>query len=152
MAAAWWKAFLFPIWLPGSQKRPIVVQYNCNGQGDKDVRVPWGKWGHLEYRGKRGAQPARQGRKRAVGIRQWRRLDVPKMSEGMGNRLDTTPRHPYAQNTYHCVYHVQGSVVIFIIVIVSHVLLCLSVSGSYGSKKKNIFIHPLVYEKLCWAQ
>ncbi len=79
----------------------------CNRQRDIDVHGPWGKWGHLKYGGKRRTQPARQGRKRAVGIRQWRRLDVPKMSEGMGNGLDVTPRRPYAQSTYHCVYCVQ---------------------------------------------
>jgi hypothetical protein len=32
----------------------------------------------------------------------------PKMSEGMGNELDMTPRHPYAQSTYvSYVNHVQ---------------------------------------------
>jgi hypothetical protein len=27
--------------------------------------------------------------------------------DGMVNELDTTPRHPYAQSMYHCVYRVQ---------------------------------------------
>jgi hypothetical protein len=65
------------------------------------VRGPWGKWGHLGCWGRWGTRPARQGKERAVGVRQWRRLDVHKMSEGTGDRLVTTSSHVYAQSTYH---------------------------------------------------
>ncbi len=46
-----------------------------------------------------------------------------------GEWVGTTPRHLYAQSTYHCAYRVQKSVVSLKIVIVSRVLICLSVSG-----------------------
>jgi hypothetical protein len=55
----------------------------------------------LDAGGRWGTQLARQGRERAVGIRQWRRLDVLKMLEGTGDGLGTTSRHPYAQSTYY---------------------------------------------------
>jgi hypothetical protein len=35
---------------------------NC-GHGEKDVRGPWGKWGHHECRGRRGARPGWRGKK-----------------------------------------------------------------------------------------
>jgi hypothetical protein len=58
-----------------------------------------------------------------------RRLDVSKMSEGMENGFDTTPKRPHAQSMYHRVHYVEKSVMTLIIVIVSLVLMCLSVSG-----------------------
>jgi hypothetical protein len=57
--------------------------------------------------GERGGPGPPGGEENGRWHRQWRRLDVPKMSEGMGNGLDRTPRCPYTQSTYHCVYHVQ---------------------------------------------
>ncbi len=46
--------------------------------------------------------PVRQaGGERAVGIRQWRRLDILRMSEGTGDGPGTTSSHAYAQSTYH---------------------------------------------------
>ncbi len=37
---------------------------------------PWGKRSHLGSRGSQGTRPARRGKRRAVGIRQWRRIDI----------------------------------------------------------------------------
>jgi hypothetical protein len=67
------------------------------------VHGSWGKWGHLGCWGRWGTQPARWGGggEWAVGIRQWRRLDVFKMLEGTGDGLGTTSSHVYAQSTYH---------------------------------------------------
>ncbi len=93
-------------------------------------RCAWtlGEAGPSWKRGKMGPRPARRGRRRAVGIGQWRRWDVCKMSEGVGDGFDMTPKHPYAQSTYHCVCHVHNWLYPCDI-IVNHFLLCLSVSG-----------------------
>jgi hypothetical protein len=42
---------------------PMSQHGKCNGHGHKDVRGLWGKWGHHEYRGRRGARPAWRGKK-----------------------------------------------------------------------------------------
>ncbi len=78
------------------QKNVVIV----TDKETKKCMDPWGKWSHLECCGRWGTRPARRGRKWAVGIRQWRRLEVFKMLEGMGSGLGTTPRHLYAQSTY----------------------------------------------------
>jgi hypothetical protein len=69
------------------------------------VRGPWGKWGHLECGG--GGGPGPPGGEENAQLASDSE-EVPKMSEGMVNGLDTTPpRHPYAQCTYHCLYYVH---------------------------------------------
>ncbi len=35
-----------------------------------------GSWGNGSHLGSRGTRPARRGKRRAVGIRQWRRIDI----------------------------------------------------------------------------
>jgi hypothetical protein len=35
-----------------------------------------GSWGNGSHLGRRGTRPARRGKRRAVGIRQWRRIDI----------------------------------------------------------------------------
>ncbi len=56
----------------------------------------------LQAGGSQGARPARRGKGWAVGIRQWRRIDVKKMLQNVGDGLATTSSHVYAQSTYHC--------------------------------------------------
>ncbi len=85
----------------------IVVTDN----GTKMCMDPEGSGAILRAGEKRGARPARWGRRQTVSIRQWRRLDVSRISGDMGNGFDTTPKHPSAQSTYHCVCHVQQSVI-----------------------------------------
>jgi hypothetical protein len=53
----------------------------------------WGKGSHL---GSRGARPARGGKRRAVGFRQWRRIDAagwPKTQETGSSHLQETFMH-----------------------------------------------------------
>ncbi len=90
---------------------------------------PWGKRGHIECGGEWGFRPAKRVGKRAVGIKQWRRLDAFKMLESSRDGLSTTQNLPYAQSTYHMCNVCVKSVILQIIVIVNRVLLCLSVSG-----------------------
>jgi hypothetical protein len=59
-------------WFPGS------TQGECNGQCGGDVCWPWGNGSHLGSRGSQGTQPAKRGIGRAVGIGQWRRIDITK--------------------------------------------------------------------------
>jgi hypothetical protein len=49
------------------------TQGECNGQCGGGVCGSWGSGSHL---GNRGTQPSRRGKRRAVCIRQWRRVDV----------------------------------------------------------------------------
>ncbi len=73
--------------------------------------------------------PARQaGKERAVGVKQWRRLDLYKMSEDTGDGLVTTSSHDYAQSMYYmCILCINSSYLNNHNV--SHVLLYLFVSG-----------------------
>jgi hypothetical protein len=48
----------------------------CNKRCGGDVCGPWGKGSHLGSQGSHRTRPARRGKKRAVGIRQWRRIDT----------------------------------------------------------------------------
>jgi hypothetical protein len=79
-------------------------QYStCNGRWGRGVHGPWGKWGHIECRGRRGTRPAKRGGKWTVGIGQWRRLDTFKMFESSKDGLGTTRNQPYAQSMIICV-------------------------------------------------
>jgi hypothetical protein len=63
---------------------------------------PWGNGGRLAGWGSQGARPARRGKGQAVGIRQWRGIDVKKMLQNVGDGLATTSSQVYTQSTYHC--------------------------------------------------
>ncbi len=52
----------------------LVIRY-CNGWCGGDVCGPWGKGSHLGSRGSKGTWPVWRGKRRAVGIGQWRRID-----------------------------------------------------------------------------
>jgi hypothetical protein len=51
----------------------FLISFNCNRQWGEGVCGSWGKGSHL---GSREAQPARRGKRLAVGFRQWRRRDI----------------------------------------------------------------------------
>jgi hypothetical protein len=51
---------------------------------------PWGKGSHLGSRGSQGTWPARRGKRQAVGIRQWRRIDI---SECLRTQETGSPQH-----------------------------------------------------------
>ncbi len=60
----------------------------------------WGKGSHL---GNRGARPTRRGIRRAVGFRQWRRIDVarwPKTQETGSPHLQETFMHGVSVNVH----------------------------------------------------
>ncbi len=62
----------------------------------------WGKGSHL---GSRGARPTRRGKRRAVGLRQWRRIDAarwPKTQETGSPHLQETFIHRVSV-IVHCV-------------------------------------------------
>jgi hypothetical protein len=66
----------------------------------------WGKGSHL---GSRGARLARRGKKRAVGFRQWRRIDVAgwlKTQETGSSHLQQTVMHRVSV-IVHCVAVIQ---------------------------------------------
>jgi hypothetical protein len=44
--------------------------------GVEEMCGPWGKGSHLGSQGSQKARPARRGKRWAVGIRQWRRIDI----------------------------------------------------------------------------
>jgi hypothetical protein len=59
-----------PFWpLP----HPLSPISTCNGRCGGGVRGSWGNGSHL---GSRGTRPDRRGKRRSVGIRQWRRIDI----------------------------------------------------------------------------
>jgi hypothetical protein len=60
----------------------------CNGRCGGGVCGSWGKGSHL---GSRGARPARRGKRRAVGLRQWRSIDV---AEFLKTQETGSPHHP----------------------------------------------------------
>jgi hypothetical protein len=62
--------FLRDTFHPLKQNPQQAVTPHCNGQGDKEVLGPGGKWGHLGCWGRWGTLPARQGRERTVGYGQ----------------------------------------------------------------------------------
>jgi hypothetical protein len=49
------------------------LRNNCNRRCRGGVCGSWGNGSHL---GRRGTRPARKGKRRADGIRQWRRIDI----------------------------------------------------------------------------
>ncbi len=66
----------------------------------------WGKGSHL---GSQGARPARTGKRRAVGFRQWRRIAVtgwPKTQETGSSHLQETVMHRVSV-IVHCVAVIQ---------------------------------------------
>ncbi len=75
---------------------------NYNRQYGRDVCGPWGNGGCSAGWGSRGARPARRGKGLAVGIRQWKGIDVKEMLQNVGDGLGTTSSHVYAQSVYHC--------------------------------------------------
>jgi hypothetical protein len=74
----------------------------CNRQYGEDVCGPWGNGGRSAGWGSQGAWPARKGKGRAVGIRQWKGIDMKEMMQNVGGGLVTTLSQVYAQSTYHC--------------------------------------------------
>jgi hypothetical protein len=52
---------------------PGSTQGECSGRCRGSVCGSWGNGSHL---GSQGTQPTRRGKRRAVGIRQWRRIDI----------------------------------------------------------------------------
>ncbi len=54
------------------------MYHYCNGRCGGSVCRPWGNGGHLGSRGRQGTRPARRGKGRTVGTRQWRRIDSTK--------------------------------------------------------------------------
>jgi hypothetical protein len=63
---------------------------------------PWENGGRSAGWGSQGARPARRGKGRAVGIRQWKGIDVKEMLQNAGDGLTTTSSHVYAPSTYNC--------------------------------------------------
>jgi hypothetical protein len=66
----------------------------------------WGKGSHL---GSQGAGPTRRGKRRAVGFRQWRRIDVagwPKTQEMGSSHLQEVVMHRVSV-IVHCVAVIQ---------------------------------------------
>ncbi len=104
----------------------------------------WGKGSHL---GSRGARPARRGKRRAVGFRQWRRIDVVrwlKTQETGSPHLQKTIMHRVSV-IVHCVaVHYNHNR--------NRVLLCYLFQENKSFGTNTICIHPLMYGKLCRAQ
>jgi hypothetical protein len=73
---------------------------SCNRQGDKEVRGPLGKWGHLGCWGRWGTRPAGGERGTDSRLRTVKEVRRFKMLEGTGDELGTTSSHPYAQSMY----------------------------------------------------
>jgi hypothetical protein len=98
----------------GEKVEPVPPGPSNGGVTDKGTKMcvdPRGS-GAILRAGENGGPSLPGGEEEmTVGIRQWRRLDASKMSEDRRIEFDTTPKHPYAQSTYHCVCHVQQSVV-----------------------------------------
>ncbi len=64
--------------------------HTCNRRCRGDVCGPWGKGSHLGSRGSQRTRPAQRGKRRAVGIRQWRRIDV---TECIRTKETGSPQH-----------------------------------------------------------
>jgi hypothetical protein len=81
----------------------------------------WGKGSHL---GSQGARPARRGKRRAVGFRQWRRIDVMRWLKAQETGS------PHLQETFmHRVSVVVHCVESYIITITGSRFIVLFVSG-----------------------
>jgi hypothetical protein len=94
---------------PTSSKRngsPGSTQGECNGWWGGGMCGSWGKGSHL---GSWGARSARRGKRRAVGFRQWRRIDVagwPRTQETGSPHLQETFMHRVSV-IVHCVAVIQ---------------------------------------------
>ncbi len=74
----------------------------CNGRCGGGVCGSWGNGSHL---GNRGTRPARRGKRRAVVIRQWRRIDIAgwvKTQEAGSSRHQATFMHRVSV-VVHCI-------------------------------------------------
>jgi hypothetical protein len=115
------------------------------------VHGPWEKRCHIKCGGRRGTRPAKRGGKRTVGIRRWRRLDVSRgwKAQGTGS----------AQQKTGLMHRVRILCVICALICYTpdscNRELCLTLAVCFRRINhiavKAIYIHPLMYEKLCRA-
>jgi hypothetical protein len=118
----------------------------CNGRYGGGMCGSWGKGSHL---GSRGARPARRGKRQAVGLRQWRRIDVV---ECLKTQETGSPHH---QETFmHRVSVIVHCVIVFTLTTITGIVFyCIICFRKINHLVANtICIHPLMYGKLCRAQ
>jgi hypothetical protein len=81
----------------------ISISFFTSTDSMEKMCVDLGEMGAaLQGWGSQGARPTRRRKGRAVGIRQWKGIDVKEMLQNIGDGLVTTSSHVYAQSTYHC--------------------------------------------------
>jgi hypothetical protein len=119
---------------------------SCNGRYGGGMCGSWGKGSHL---GSRGARPARRGKRWAVGLRQWRRIDV---AEWLKTRETGSPHHQemFMHRVSVIVQCVIISTLSTITGIVSYCIICFRKINHLVAN--TICIRPLMYGKLCRAQ
>ncbi len=95
-----------------------------------------------------GARPARRGKRRAVGLRQWRRIDK---AEWLKTQETGSPHH---QETFmHRVNVIVHCVIISTLTTITGIMFyCIICFRKINHLVANtICIHPLMYGKLCQA-
>jgi hypothetical protein len=113
------------------------------------VCEPWGKGSHLGRGGSQGTGPSRRGKRRAVGTRQWRRIDITgclKTWETGSPQHQATFMHRVCINV-HCVIITTSTTITGI---VFYCIICFRRINHLVVKTSCI--HPLVCGKLCRAQ
>jgi hypothetical protein len=127
---------------------PLVIDWwcsYCNGRCRGVVCRPWGNGSHL---GSRGTRPARRGKRQAVGIGQWRRIDIT----GCLKRRETGSSQHQATFMHRVSVIVHRVVITTPTTITGIVFYCIICFRKINHLvEKTICIHPLVYGKLCWA-
>jgi hypothetical protein len=102
-----------------------------------------GSWGNGSHLGSRGTRPVRRGKRRAVGIGQWRRIDITGCL-----KIQKTGSSPHQAMFMHRVSVIVHCVVISASTTITGIVFhCIIVSGNKSFSSKKPFAFILIYYK-----